>query len=538
VPAGWRSEDRLAVRVAASDNVGVASLKIMLNEREAAADVRTCFAGGTNSHKQPCGIAPQPLEANLELGELPSGQHRVRVVVDDVAGNRTEKSLLLWTDREPPGAPRALRSTDADGWRSENRFGVEWVTPPADGSSPVSEVEYELCPAANRPHETSGCVNGRRSAAGAARIDDLAVPGAGEWRLRLALRDAAGNLDWDRSAVLEGLRFDGDLPRAAFLPFDPVDPTRVRLAASDDTSGIRSVEVEARLRGASIWHTLPVSGAGNGYSAVLDDDSLPSGTYDLRARVVDHAGNERSTTTLAAGDPLVVQLPIRSSTALAVGRPERVRVNSAKSKRPRYRRVLVAKPQANYGDPVEIEGKLTDPVGNPLSGAAVDVLERVNLPGLEWRQLAMVQTQSSGTFRFRASPGPARSLRFFYRGTATNRSRSEDVELEVRAGVTLAPSRRRVRNGDEILFRGRVLGRPVPEAGKLLALQAQTSSGWRTFATPRARAGDGRFSVSYRFTGTPYTTRYAFRVIAPRESSYPYAWGASKVARVLVRGDG
>jgi hypothetical protein len=424
------------------------------------------------------------------------------------------------------------------GWRANNRFDVEWVSPPADGSSPNGSVEYELCPSANRPDDRSGCVTGRRSGGVLSRIDDLAVPFSGEWRLRLALKDAAGNLDWDRAAILDLLRLDSDLPTGTFLPFDVADPTRVRFAATDGTTGVGSVEIEARRRGDTVWHTLPVTGAGESFSAVLNDDLLSSGTYDLRARVVDRAGNDRSTTTLTDGSPLVVQLPIRSSTALAVGRPERVRVNSARSKRPRYKRVLVAKPRASYGDPVEIEGKLTDPLGNPRAGATVDVLERVNLPGREWQLLASVQAQPSGVFKFRALPGPARSLRFVYQGTATTRARSEDVELQVRAGVTLAPSRRRVNNGDEIMFRGRVLGGPIPEAGKLLALQARTSEGWRTFATPRARAVDGRFSVRYRFTGTPFTTRYSFRVVAPRESSYPYASGASKVARVLVRGDG
>jgi hypothetical protein len=91
-----------------------------------------------------------------------------------------------------------------------------------------------------------------------------------------------------------------------------------------------------------------------------------------------------------------------------------------------------------------------------------------------------------------------------------------------------------VRNGDEVTFRGRVRSGPLPAAGKILALQALTTKGWRTFATPRARAGHGRWSLRYRFTGTPVRTRCSFRVVAPVESGYPYAQGASKVTRVLV----
>jgi hypothetical protein len=136
----------------------------------------------------------------------------------------------------------------------------------------------------------------------------------------------------------------------------------------------------------------------------------------------------------------------------------------------------------------------------------------------------------------KARPGPARALRFEYAGTAVTRPTSEAIELRVRAGVTLVPSRRRVRNGDDVIFRGRLLGVPLPPAGKLLALQARTTRGWRTFANARARATDGQWHYRYRFTDTTRTARYAFRVLVPVDSSYPYATGTSKVASVLVYG--
>jgi hypothetical protein len=296
--------------------------------------------------------------------------------------------------------------------------------------------------------------------------------------------------------------------------------------------------VEARRRGESIWRGLGVDQSGEQFSAVLDDDALPEGVYEIRSRVVDRAGNERSTTKLAGGQTLEVQLPVRAATSLTVGNPQRIRVKASSKKKPQYKRVLVAKPASDYGKPIPIEGTLTDAAGNPHAGADVGVLERVDLPGREWRQLATVKTQASGKFTFRALPGPARVLRFVFPGTATSRPRTEDVELRVRAGITLGPSRRRVHNGDSIVFRGRLPGAPIPAAGKLLTLQAKTPRGWRTFGTPRARASDGRWSFRYEFTGTPVTTRYSFRVLAPQESGYPYAAGTSKVATVLVRGGG
>ena len=360
----------------------------------------------------------------------------------------------------------------SDGWGRVNRFALEWRNPAADHAAPIDGVEYRLCPLANSHDDESGCVRGSRTAPDLSRIDDLAMPAAGAWRVLVALRDAAGNVDWDRGAEVSALRFDATAPMASFLPFDPADPATVRVAASDDSSGVAKVEIEARRRGDANWQALAVTPGGGRFSAPLDDDVLTAGTYDLRARATDQAGNERTTTTLEGSVPLVVKLPIRAVTELAVGHPERVRVKSSKGKKPTYKRVLVAKPQADHGKVVSIEGKLTDEAGNPRPGAAIRVLERVDLPGRAFQELAVVRTNVSGVFRFRALPGPARQLRFVYPGTATTRPRTEDVELQVRAGITLSPSRRKVRNGDEVTFRGNLLGGPVPEAGKLLTLQA------------------------------------------------------------------
>jgi hypothetical protein len=260
--------------------------------------------------------------------------------------------------------------------------------------------------------------------------------------------------------------------------------------------------------------------------------------YEVRAHVTDLAGNERTITRLADGTALTVALPIRAATALSVGQPLRVRVKSAAGKRPKYRRVLAKRARSRFGRRVSIEGRLTDEAGNPLGNAPVEVYERVRLPGMDWRLVTTIRTRATGAFEWRALAGPARVLRFVYPGTGTTRPVIQEVELAVRAGVTLVPSRRGVDNGQDVVFRGRLLGAPLPSAGKLLTLQARTQRGWLTFANPRARATDGRWRYRYRFTGTSFTSRYAFRVLVPEDSSYPYAAGKSKVVRVLVRGSG
>ena len=86
----------------------------------------------------------------------------------------------------------------------------------------------------------------------------------------------------------------------------------------------------------------PQTVSADGLSAILDDEKLPRGQYDVRARVVDRAGNERSSQELPSGAPATRPLPFRVATRLA-GKPVRVRAHGTKGKR-RYRTVLRVRP--------------------------------------------------------------------------------------------------------------------------------------------------------------------------------------------------
>ena len=253
---------------------------------------------------------------------------------------------------------------------------------------------------------------------------------------------------------------------------------------------------------------MSVSRDGTRFTGVIDDDALPSGTYTLRARATDLAGNERSTDTAPE-----VKLPLRAGSRMELVDHRRLR----------------------FGASTVLRGRLTDARRRARGQAPVEVLEKVDRPGAGWRRLATITSSSAGRFSFKARSGPSRTLRFRYLGTATTLPRNADVDVQVRAAVTINTDRRELRNGESLQFSGRLRGEPIPEKGKLLTLQARTSRGWRTFANPRA-GRNGRWSHRYRFTTTTVTTRFAFRVLVPRESAYPYAAGTSPAVRVLVRG--
>jgi hypothetical protein len=533
-PSAWVGSGSVAVTFNANDGVGVRALQAYLDGHTIMQQRRDCYEPSTNLSTTPCSTAGPSGSFTIDISSLADGRHTLALSATDPASNAATVDLPLLVDRQAPAAPRGISLSGGDAWRSQNRFGAAWADPPAEGEAPIAEADYELCPQSNDAYDESGCHQGQLAGINSSSVDDFAVPGDGEWRLRLWLKDLAGNADSDRAATVEHLRLDSVAPVVAFEPFDAADPTRVNLAASDATSGIASAEIEARRQGEAVWRSLAVTPRGTDYVAYLDDASLPDGRYDLRARVTDAAGNERTTTLLGSGQPLQVELPVRVGTTLAVGHPARVR--ASKGKKPHYRTVLVSDPAADYGAPVSLEGHLSDSSGNPLANAPVNVLEQVHLPGMEWRLIASLYTDRLGRFVLRAQAGPARHLRFDYPGTATSRPGTDEVELRVRAGVTLVPGRHRLHNGQVVKFRGRLLGGFVPPEGKLVTLQALTTRGWETFANARARSGDGRWSYRYHFTGTTSTSRYAFRVVVPVDAGYPYAQGISQVAHVLVLG--
>ncbi len=280
---------------------------------------------------------------------------------------------------------------------------------------------------------------------------------------------------------------------------------------------------------------MPTTLTRSGFSAAIQDEALADGTYDVRVRAVDAAGNERSASTRADGSAAQLTLPVRIKTTLEVGRRKRIRLRRSRNGL-RHRTVLVGRPRADQGRVTRLHGRLTMPGGNPLPGAVVEVSERIDLPGQDYRPVGRVGTSDTGRFTFRVGVGPRRVLRFRYVGTPTIRPTTGEVELRVRARSSFRVSRASVVNGEDVVFRGRLKGGPLPATSKLVQLQAYTRAGWRTFANPRAHPQTGLWSYRYRFAATRGRVVYRIRARVPREGSYPYDTGGSKPLRVRVRG--
>ena len=403
---GWRRGTE-SVSFDASDNVGVATVRALADGGGLDLRERGCYREADNHSPVPCqGMGGDTLNVNTR--DLSDGRHTLAVQAIDPSGNVAEESRDLYVDNTAPEQPQAPELVGESGWASTNSFDVRWRNP-AQNASPIAGARFELCPVGAAPGTQPGCVSDSRSGANLTELKDVQVPGPGTWTMRLWLRDQAGNEDPARSVTIGGLQFDGEAPTLAFLAQDESAPTQVRVAASDAISGIATAEIELRRRGDDAWRGLSVASTQEGFSAAVDDEQLPDGTYELRARAVDRAGNERSTDRLRNGKAAERSLPMRIKTRLAVGRVKRVRARGARGKR-RARRVLIVRPRARFGRTISLSGRLTTPGANPVPDADIEVLDRIALAGTAFTRIASVRTSRTGRFVFKALRGPSRII--------------------------------------------------------------------------------------------------------------------------------
>jgi hypothetical protein len=474
---------------------------------------------------RPC-VDVQPGGLAVDTGGLADGRHAIRIEAVDAAGNVAALERPIDVDNTPPGKPSGFAVEGGAQWRSVNDFTVRW-TNPGGQVAPIARAHYQLC------REGGPCSLGTAAADGITGLAGLSVPGPGSYTLRVWLEDAAGNQDPDRASDAVQLRFDDEPPVALFDRIDPQHPTRVSVALEDRGSGIASGEIELRRVGHGSWQAVATSLEPERMVGDVDDLSLPDGTYELRAHVRDGAGNERTSDRRRDGSKMVVKLPLRLTSRIAV----------ASGRRPRCRRRSKARPRCRgrrLGNTVirgpggRVFGLLTSGSGEPIAHAAMAVSERLRTGG-PFTRPATLRTDALGRFRFRIRPGASRTIRFHYQGTAFVKPATGDVSVLAPARSSIAVDRRTALNGEEVGFSGGLRGGHVPEGGKLIDLQAFYRGVWRTFATPRSDA-QGRWEYRYRFGATRGVVRYRFRARIRREAAYPYELGYSRVVRVTVRG--
>jgi hypothetical protein len=259
----------------------------------------------------------------------------------------------------------------------------------------------------------------------------------------------------------------------------------------------------------------------------FDTTRLPNGPHHLVVSVIDAAGNaavalDRSLTIFNPGAPGPLNGTNASTEALLT-------VRWAKTSNTR----LVSA----YGHSQTIVGRLTGPGGVPISGAQLGLLATPSAAGAGSVAMSSPRTGPDGRFEVRLPAGASsRSLTFSYRTRLGDPLpvAQRTLTLSVRAAVALTIAPRTARVGRRIRFHGRLLGSPVPRAGKQLVLEARSPRGkWLQFKVVRTDSR-GRYHASYRFR-FPGPAVYQFRVRSEPESDYPFVAGSSRTITVRER---
>jgi len=513
----------------ATDNTGIRGVGSWVGSDEAGSTSQPCDYG----QRVPCPNGSGQIQ--VETGKLPEGTQQMHLSAQDASGNGGESApLTVRIDNTAPGAvPVAVEG--GDGWRNRNSFTLTWANPPDPDRAPIVGATYRLCRAGG-----AECSTGTVGGEGVTAITALKVPAPGEWEAQIWRADAAGNQQPENASVPVRIRYDPEPPTLGFEAQNPSDPTRVAVQVSDKISGVAGGGIEVSRAGSGIWQALPTEDEDGAHLITrIDDAALPAGEYELRASASDRAGNLASTSERLDGRPERLTLPLRAATSLSAGVLERhkirrtVRRHGKSHKVRRIVSILASKRVVDFGGRLRLAGRLTDRSGAPVAGAQVQVYAR---PPEETETLiATLTTGPHGGFVYPVKATKSSDVRFVYQGTATSLPAKAQAELLVHGRSTLKVDRPHVLNGQTVTFSGRVKGRPLPAAGKLIELQVLLAGEWSTFRTIRS-GPDGAWSIRYRFARTCGREVFEFRPRVPGEAGWPLLSGTGPRVAVRVRG--
>jgi hypothetical protein len=187
-----------------------------------------------------------------------------------------------------------------------------------------------------------------------------------------------------------------------------------------------------------------------------------------------------------------------------------------------------------YSTAARIQGSVTTPRKKPVAGARVWLATRSSAS--DWQISGKPLTTSrKGTVSARLPARlPSRDVRLLYFPYSDRNDvrASPPRDLRVQATTTIQSDQGGYRNGDTLVFTGRVIKKGLI-ANKSVYLQAIVRGQWRTFETTQADS-KGRWRMTHLFEATRRPTRYTFRAVVPSQTGYAWATGHSRSVRVLV----
>jgi hypothetical protein len=186
-----------------------------------------------------------------------------------------------------------------------------------------------------------------------------------------------------------------------------------------------------------------------------------------------------------------------------------------------------------YGRKVVVRGRLMTVAGDPVASARICVVEQSSLTGAAPRITGSLVTDANGGFAYTVPRGPSRRVSFVYRAGAA--AAAAELDVGVRAPVKIRVSRRSLRTGQAVKFRGAVRGQ-TSRAGILVEMQVRRGGRWEALLGTTRTNNKGKFRDHYRFRYSTGVQRYSFRAHVPRQPGYAFKAGSSNRIRVRVRG--
>jgi hypothetical protein len=265
----------------AVDNVGVRLARAVIGGFPREEHPRPC----NYALRVPCTNDPGAIEINTR--RLEEGSQTLAVEARDAADNAgASGSVTVRVDNTAPGAV-AVALEGGEAWRNHNDFDIAWDNPDEGDRAPIAAAHYRLCRS-----DGTDCSVGSQAGASVKRLTDLAVPGLGEWQLRIWREDAATNQEPANASVPVLLRYDPEAPQLAFEHPPAGDPTLMSVQVTDRVSGLAGGQIELSREGSGTWQVLPTTQEGTRLVTRIDDSQLPPGNYRLRATLTTKQGTK------------------------------------------------------------------------------------------------------------------------------------------------------------------------------------------------------------------------------------------------------
>lgn len=458
--------------------------------------------------------------------DTPPGTNFVHVRSISCAGIASSTATsTIQIDSQAPSIELSPRSTG--GWQQKDTF-IRLRA--QDAASGVERIEYRL--------DSQEFLSSKSSDV------SLGLNDGDHW-LSYRSIDNAGNSSATESSHI---RIDTAPPTAYFLPSDPDRPTAIRAIVGDSTSGVASgwMEIRSLTRGDE-WRPVPTitSPRGLGESeellTILDDSTMPDGSYEIRIRASDRAGNAIATEPgISATQRRVIILPLRSKPTIKSGLTA-TRTICQRTRRVRCKKNRVldhngTQPRnvVRYRQPVHLTGDLHDAEGRPLNGKTISIFGSVS-DGPTFL-VGQCTTERDGSFNYRLPTGPSRKLIARYDGDHRTLPAQSQSTLGVQATTTLRVGPKRVAWGTSVVFSGRISsgGHAVPVGGKDISIQFLNGAPQMTGVLTKSDV-NGRFRQTYTFSrAVDKPVRYRFRAAIISSPAWPFLTGYSRPVTVTV----